>query len=220
MLPSLNEEIVGNYPQVEEAKHNCNIHSEKFIENHYFEKINFNPITSNAIVKKASKVTDLISAPIVGFTKKLLISGKLKAILEQHRNEGIQFFKSGIFHKNTFIEDYWIVNVFRIDMEFLDYKSSHFVFRKRKPEGGTFLEQVDISSFDEFKKISSLKEQIKFTQFFIDKVKLSNNISEDFFVLHNVIGGVKYIVSENLRDKIVNANCTGIEFIQIENGTI
>ncbi|MDY7395725.1 hypothetical protein UMM65_10760 [Aureibaculum sp. 2210JD6-5] len=214
---SLDPKIVGAHQQVEEAKYTCHVWDDPlFIDRLSFTKIDVEPKVANAILTKKSKLTDLISAPIIGFNKKLLVSSKLKKILMKYRKTGVQFFRSGVFRDNIFYEEYWILNMYEINMDFIDFKKSSFVFRKRKPEGGTYLESVNVNSYDKFKKILSKKNELKFTQFFVDEIRLADKIDQDFFVLNHVNGGVKYVVSEKLKQEIEEEGCTGIEFMPIE----
>lgn len=208
---SLNPEILGHYPQVKEIKQNCHVWDEpRFIEHIHFTKIDFEPITANAILNPKSKLTDLISVTGMGFTRKLLMSETLKAILEANRKTGLQFFKSSIIYDGFVIEDYWILNVYEIDMDLIDVEKSNFVWRKRKEEGGTYLSHVKFNSLDEFaKKISEDKLEGKL---YLNKIIIKEGTKEDFFTLLDVEGGVKYIVSEKLKKEIEDANCTGIEF--------
>ena len=91
---SLNLKIVGSFPQAIEAKHNCDVWNEpKFIEHQELIKLDFVPIISNAILKTKSKLTDLVSASGMGFTRKLLVSNKLKSVIESCANFDLQFFK-------------------------------------------------------------------------------------------------------------------------------
>ena len=47
----------------------------------------------------------------------------------------------------------------------------------------------------------------------INSIFLNERVNEDFFLLKN---GVKYIVSEKLKQEIEDAGCTGIEFQPVE----
>ncbi|WP_296151644.1 DUF1629 domain-containing protein [uncultured Flavobacterium sp.] len=212
---SLNPKVLGHYPQVKEIKQNCDVWNEpKFIEHVNFEKIDFEPITANAILHPKSKLTDLISVTGMGFTRKLLISGLLKTILENNRGTGLQFFQSNLIYKNEEIEHYWILNSFEIDMNLIDIQKSNFVWRKRKEEGGTYLLDVKFNSLDEFcKKIVNDNLEGKL---YINKLAIKEQASVNFFTLLNVEGAVKYIVSENLKKEIEDAGTTGIEFQPVE----
>lgn len=208
---SLNPKVLGHYPQVKDIKQNCHVWDEpRFIEHTHFTKIDFEPITANAVLHPKSKLTDLISATGMGFTRKLLMSETLKTILEANRKTGLQFFKSSVIYNGFVIEDYWILNVYEIDMNFVDVEKSNFVWRKRKEEGGTYLSDVKFNTLDEFAK--KISEENLEGKLYLNRITIKEGIKEDFFTLLDVEGGAKYIVSEKLKKEIEDANCTGIEF--------
>ena len=206
---------MGHYPQSKGAIYHCDVWSEpNFIEHAHFTKIDFDPIIANAVLHPSSKLTDLISITGIGFTKKLLVSGRLKSILESKRSSGVQFFRDPVSYKGNLIDDYWILNIYEIDMNLVDIKNSEVLHRKRKEEGGTFLVKVDFDRIDEFLKmieINNLEGDL-----FLNRFKIRDESNEDFFVLLNVWGGAKYIVSEKLKEEIEKNGCTGIEFMPTE----
>ncbi|WP_298248304.1 hypothetical protein [uncultured Christiangramia sp.] len=211
---SLNVKEIGKYPQVETAKNNCHIWDDpKFIERFEFDRIDSEVITSNAILHKRAKITDLVSAYIIGFSLKLLMSSKLKNILEQHSNSKFQFFRAPIIYKNEYYENYWIMHSHTFSFNYIDFEKSNFVLRKRKLGGGTFLENIEIRTIDEFKKVLNCDLKSKRIKFFCNNVILKSTIGEDFFSLRHVSGGFKHFVSEKLKVEIDKQNCTGIEFI-------
>ncbi|MEH6658595.1 imm11 family protein [Leeuwenhoekiella marinoflava] len=212
---SLDKKNVGTYPQVIHARHNCHVWDEpKFIDKFYFTKIDFEPITSNAILEKKAKLTDLISSNGIGFTLKLLISGKLKKILERYSGKKYQFFQAPVIFKNELINDYWLVNSYNFNLEFIDYDKSSINVSIRKKEGGTEPKSVIASNLDKFMKIVNYhKERNEIVT--ITKVVLKKHIKCDFFALRYVGGGL-FTVSEKLKKEIEGAGCTGIEFMPIE----
>lgn len=211
---SLDVKVMGHYPQVKNIRQNCDVWDEpRFIEHVHFKKVDFEPITANAILYPSSKLTDLISVTGMGFTRKLLLSDKLKEIIRKRRSSGLDFYPSPVIHKNELINGYWVLNSFEIDMEFVDIKQSKVVWRKRKAEGGTYLMDISFASIDEFtKKID--KEGLE-GELYLDRIEIKKNVNTDFFTLLNVAGGVKYVVSEKLKKEIEDANCTGIEFMPV-----
>lgn len=213
---SLNKEIVGHYNQVIYAIHHCDIWEDsKFIDNIDFKKVDFEPITSNAILEKQAKLTDLISASCVGFSLKLLVSDKLKSIIEKYCENKCQFFKSPIIQNKEMISEYWVTNPYNFSMEFIDFKMSTITVRVRKKEGGTekvILEIIALNDFLKSVKFHWNKDEIVT----IDNIQLKEDIIDDFFILQHVEGGLKYIVSENLKREIEEAVCTGIEFQPVE----
>lgn len=210
---SLDKKVVGSYPQVEEAKHNCDIWNDpKFIGNFHFEKITLTPIVSNAILKKKSKLTDLISVTVIGFSNKLLMSKKLKTILDNTSINGIQFFRSSIFQNNIEYPDYYLLNVYSFENELIDFEKTTFSLRKRKEGGGTEQLKVNIDSYEDFlQKLSYYNEKKEILK--AEKVYLQKNIDVDFIVLKNPI---KYVVSEKLKEEIEDSGCTGIEFMPLD----
>ncbi len=218
---SLSQKILGHYPQVKSIHYNCDVWDEpKFIEHIHFEKVTFEPIIANAILNKKSKQTDLISTlSAIGFSKKLLLSEKLKQILQSNRKTDMQFFKSPIIQNNSFVEDYWILNLFKFNMEFIDFTKSEISYSRKadnySTSYSTIKEYLKIDNKDQFeiKKSEALKRQETIS---IEKLSLmKENVDEDFFMINNVFGGL-YYVSENLKKEIEDAACTGIEFQPIE----
>jgi hypothetical protein len=207
---SLNPKIIGNYPQVQAVHHNCDVWDEpKFMEHVQFEKVDFEPITSNAILHKKSKQTDLIHCVTMGFSRKLLISGKLKTILEKNRKSGMQFFKSQIIQNNLAIEDYWILNMYDSNLNYIDYLNSNVFLQ----DGFNIVEKIGIQNFEEFLIKNSEILKIGYPMNIVIKnISILKSIENNFFLLKNVEGGHKYTVSENLKKEIEDAGCTGIEF--------
>ena len=189
-----NNKIVGHYNQVINAIHHCDIwENPKFIDRINFEKINFEPITSNAILEKKAKLTDLINASSIGFSQKLLISEKLKEILEKNSIDKCQFFQSPVIYKNEKIESYFITLPFVFNMEYINFSDSIINVRVKKLEGGTEKKVLKINSLVEFMKLQNFhkeKEEI----ISINNINIYDNIDDDFFMLQYVEGGIKYIV--------------------------
>jgi len=216
----MNTKFVGKFFQAVSAVHNCNVWDEpKFIQHINFEKVDFEPITSNAILEKKAKLTDLISCPSIGFSLKLLVSGKFKDILEKNRKNGIQFFKAPIIQNNIMIEDYWILNFYEFNHEYIDFQNSKISYTRKaddyKTTYNTIKEYINLENLEQFE--AKLLEAItKEETLSIEKLNLFNqNVNEDFFMIKYVFGGL-YFVSEKLKQEIEDAGCTGIEFQPIE----
>lgn len=184
----------------------------KFIGNINHEKIDFEPYLLDVELFSSSKINDLIidTGPV---TKKLIVSNRLKSILERYRATGMQFFKINIFKKNILFNDFWILNMHEVNMEFIDFEKTIFVVRKRKA-GGTFLENINVNSIEDMHVM--LKDENNYVQLFIERIVIRENISSDFFCLQYVEGGIKYIVSEKLKNEIEVEGCLGVEFMPVE----
>lgn len=217
---SLNRKILGNYPQVKSYKYHCDIWNDpKFIEQVQHTKVDFEPITANAILHSKSKTTDLISADGIGFTLKPLVSKKLKNILENSKEKGLQFFKSPIIIKENVIDDYFVLNMYQNENNLIDIKNSKIRYEKKADDYKvTFKTETQNLIFENYENFNdALNEALSNNEFFyIETIKLKENINEDLFMLKNVEDGVKYVVSDKLKKEIEDADCTGIEFQPIE----
>lgn len=181
----------------------------KFIGSIRNEKIDFEPYLLDIELFASSKVNDLImdGGPI---SMKLTISGKLKAIIEKYRRTGMQFYNIKVIKKDIVFNDYWILNMYEFNQEYIDFKNCLINHRKKKEGGGTTTVQISLSSLSEFEnELLNAKQNLE--SVIIEKLSL-NNVIEDFFILKYVNGGIGYYVSEKLKNEIEDACCTGIEF--------
>lgn len=208
---SLGKDIGLKYPQVQSVINNCDIYNEpKFIDNFIHKKIiDFTPCISYAKLYDSSKLTDLVSVSSIGFSHVLLISGRLKIILEKYNNDDFQLFQSKVFHKNKEYADYWVLNMYKFNNESIDYENSEI-----KLMSGIFdeLEIIKFQNYEEFDKKNTEVEIKGYPlNLAIDKVKICKNVEKDFFMIKNASSGL-YIVSEKLKKEIEDTQITGIEF--------
>ena len=210
---SLNTKIVGKFFQSETIAWNYgSIDNPKFLNNIYFQKVDFDPIVPVPILHRKSKITDLISCVNAGGSLHLIMSEKLKNIIAKRRAKGLQFFKTSIIKEDIEYDNYFAMNMYDSNMEYVDFVKSEVNVRIRKKEGGTELVKIQVNTFEEFlSTIDFHKEKMEIVT--IDKVFLKNQVHEDFFML---INGIKMIVSEKLKNEIEEVGCTGIEFQPIE----
>jgi hypothetical protein len=208
---SLNTKIMGHLPQTKDVIHHCDVwETATFIDNIGYKKINFLPIVSNLVLFPKAKTTDLLDGGGIGFSLKFVMSAKLKNILEKYSENRFQFFECPIFHKNIEYKEYYIINPYKIDMEFIDYGKSEIFLMKNTFDKE---EKLNIFTHDEFvKKKKEIDDRGYPYSIYIDRFIISENIVENFFALENIEGGRGYFVSEKLKQEIEVARCTGIEF--------
>ncbi|WP_438966705.1 imm11 family protein [Flavobacterium sp.] len=220
---SLSKKIRGNNEYVK--KYCLKIPNDKmyweepiFIGNIRNEKIDFHPYLLDIELFQNSIVNDLImdGGPI---STKLIISGRLKSILEDYRKNGMQFFNINILKKNVVFSDYWILNMYVFNQELIDFSKCKIIYRKKDDDfevtfsaKNVVIEVNNIKEFNDY--IENAKEKLETIT--IEELSLTNNISEDFFILKYVFGGVGYYVSEKLKQEIEDSGCTGIEFMPAE----
>jgi hypothetical protein len=209
----MNTKIVGKFFQSETIVYNYeNIDNPKFLNNIYFKEVDFDPIVPIPILHKKAKITDLISNVNAGGNLHLIISEKLKNIIEKYRTKGLQFFKTSVIKENIEYDDYFSINIYESNMEFIDFVKSNINVRVRKKGGGTESIKIQVNSLEEFLSIVDFhKEKMELVT--IDNIFLNNQVNKDFFMLKN---RVNIIVSEKLKQEIEDAGCTGLEFQPIE----
>lgn len=213
---SLNNSIVGEVAQVQDAIYRCHVwDNPKFIDRYDYNRIDEEPIVANAVLTKKAKLTDYLNASIIGFSTGILISGKLKQIIEKYALNSCQFFKSPVIFKKEEIDDYWILHPYQFAMESIDFKNTDIVIRKRKPEGGTETVYTTVQSLSDFVALAEESTQ-KMEIITMQSLHLVDTVLADFFVLRWVEFGVGYVFSQELRTEIESAGCTGIEFQPIE----
>ncbi|MFY7898917.1 MAG: imm11 family protein [Chitinophagaceae bacterium] len=211
---SLNHKEIGVYPQIETGNYPIMYENSNFIGNIHLKKITSHPDLTIPILRKKAKLTDLISAGIMGFSFKLLISTKLKLLLEKYQNDNLQFFKTSLIYKDDENNDYWVVHPYRADYDFVDYAKS--VISKENILGTDPKEYVTINSTESFiQQRTEHRTDGKIWGFTIEKIAFKNGLT-DLFVLDGVSGGIGYYVSEKLKNEIEEAGCTGIEFEPVE----
>ncbi|MBB2148004.1 imm11 family protein [Pedobacter gandavensis] len=212
---SLDMKIIGHSSQIEHAELPADWDTDPtFVGNIEFVKADFRPKMPRGILHKKAKLTDLLTACSPGFERRLLVSKSLKDLWELFDHEHFQFFDCDVITKNL-IYEYWLMNPLVTNFEFVDFQNSTVVTRKRKLEGGTFLEEVPVTSLNEFNVFLETLDIVDRGMTFISRVSLLDDIPNDVFVLSHVDGGVGYYVSEKVKKAIEVSNITGIEFAPI-----
>lgn len=208
-----NEKIVGKYEQVMEGIYNFNVKDEYFIGNikWHLKKIEFIPLVPDLILWKKAKITDMISVSIMGTHGGLVISDKLKNILQKNNYKDVQFFPIGIYKNDSNIGNYWFMRFYKVSLENINFNNSEVweyehTFHK--------IAEHKVSSKEEFLSLSN--SLVYPRTIHILTVALQSNISDDSFALNFIMrGGIGYFVSEKLKKEIEKANCTGIIFKDI-----
>lgn len=162
-------------------------------------------------VKSKAKLTDLMSVYFTGSGGRLTVSDKLKNILDNKQHGNIQFLPIILYHKKSYISGYWITNIINIDNDKINFKVSE-IYKTNYPSNDESL--TIIRDYEDYKYQKELLEYP--FHFYIKKVVVQSNIKEQILTIENVYGGIGYYISEILKQEIIDYNCTGIEFIPIE----
>ena len=203
---SIDVQEVGKYPQVETAQIPTTVDDPLFTANIHFHQVD-RYLAPKPILVKGAKLTDLISSVVIGTNLRLLVSNKLKSILEIY-NTSIQYFNTSVIWRGNEIDDYWLTNPFRFDFDEVDFRQS--VVEVRRP--GKFEgERITTESKSGFLELLEMSEKNQ-TFPLISSTRFKETVKH-FIVLRHVIGGVGYYVSQNLKDRIEHAGCSGIRFV-------
>lgn len=217
---SLSPRIIGKtYPQVEKVIIPTTWDDPNYIGNYIFEKPNENVLVPKAVLSSKSKLTDLISAASVGLTTNLLISDRLKILIENSKNSGIIFFKTTLIHPKIQNEiPYWILHSFDSAYEILDLQQSSFslvndeiAMNVKAPINFHSSEQIRRRYKDIYDK--AFRNPPESEYLIIDKIIFKEKAEIDFFSLRNILnGGIGYYVSEDLKTEMEKEGCTGMVF--------
>ena len=189
----------------------------RFIGNIRDGKIDFQPYLLDIELFASAKANELImdGGPVSG---KLIVSGKLKSILEESRTTGMQFFNIHIIKNNEIFDNYWLLHMYESNQEFIEYSKSKIIYQEKSDDFEiSYLvneKNVIINSQDDFEELIKKSRQND-ELIWIEKIALSKP-NEIFFTLKYINGGWGYFVSETLKQKIEDAGCTGMEFQPIE----
>lgn len=208
----MNTKIVGKFFQSETIAWNYDsIDNPKLLNNIYFQKIDFDPIVPIPILHKKAKITDLISNVNAGGSLHLIMSEKLKNIIENHSTKELQFFKTSIIKDNIEYDGYFSMNMYEINNEFIDFSKTTIIYRKFNAKKMNETELIKADSIVEFNSLIDNRNILD--EISLNNIYIKNGVAEDFFMIRD---GVKHIVSEKLKKEIEDAGCTGIEFQPLE----
>ncbi|MBK8710276.1 MAG: hypothetical protein IPL97_00075 [Niastella sp.] len=215
------EKEVGFVPQIIQPIFQGQYSDQNQLWNVYTGKIDDSTIIPKGHLHKRANFTDLMSDGFLNNQR--FVSNKLRSIIEKYPAEGIQFVHSEIFTKKAENIPVSIIHPFQTNRLFIDMKRSEFqiatVF------GEIIEEKIKLSTINEFLEIrenhineSKMYEDISLHKWIsISKLvfneKVDFEICSVFDVMHG--GGVGYYVSQNLKDDILNAECTGVIFREI-----
>jgi hypothetical protein len=212
---SLNLKIIGKFPQATKTIQPCSMDDPQFIDNFTFKRSATRPLMSIAILEKKSKLTDLVNtAGMVGFNGKLLVSDKLKNLLEESESFGMEYFDTNLVDKSLEKEifGYWLINPYESAYRFIDFPKSELVLVNLKDFSERVVAPTHEISADNFPS----KRQFYWDRgegvLVISRIHIDESTTADFFCIRHTASSGPFCVSEKLKKKIEEAGCTGIEF--------
>lgn len=167
-------------------------------------------LTPTAILTKKAKLTDVIGGASSAIVGQMIISNRLKQILERITDGKVQFFPLSVIDKEFTHTSYWLICAYDTDMEFINYAQSRI---ELVGLGSQKIKDVLIQDYQHF---DSLIKEIKLPErLSITKVSLIDKCNKDLLVLSWIEGGIGFYVSKKIKSEIEDAQCIGVEFIPI-----
>lgn len=213
LTPSVDTKVIGNVnSQTEDAIFPQILDGQLFSRDIFLKKID-NPLTvltPNAILTKNARLTDVIGGASTAIVGQMIISNRLKLILEGVNDAKVQFFPLSVIEKEITHINYWLICAYDTDMEFINYAQSKI---ELVGLGSQKIKDVliqDYKHFDSLIKEMQLPERLSIT-----KVSLIDQCNKDLLVLSWVEGGIGFYVSKKIKSEIENSGCTGIQFSPI-----
>lgn len=213
LTPSIDIKVIGNVnSQTEDSLYPNLIEGQLFSRDIFLKKVD-DPLavqTPTAILTKKAKLTDVIGGSSTAIVGQLIISNRLKVILEGVNDAKVQFFPLSVIEKEITHTNYWLICAYDTDMEFINYAQSRIELV------GLGSQKIKDVLIKDYKHFDALMKEIKLPQrLSITKVSLIDECNKDLLVLSWVEGGIGFYVSKKIKSEIENSGCTGIQFSPI-----
>lgn len=195
------QEIGMTYPQSQKTREIFPIDHPQNLRNKRVGILK-NVVLPEPVVHPDAKLSDLLSTTA---TWRLVMSPKLKSIIEKFTQEGQCQFLEMTVHYLSERHQYWMLNPLQFNMELIDFVASETWLCGA---GDTKIRKLEVENFTDFEAYSRtfrMPERANITS-----VSFLADATADFIQLRNAPG--MYYVSEVLRDELVNEGCTGILF--------
>ena len=165
-----------------------------------------NPILKFKLESRA-KFSDLITPSSITATG-LLISQKVKSILDKHNLPDHRYFKATInSSKGTQVETYYWLHIFNpSSLDWIDYNNSVFFYTKYGFREGSI-------QFNSFKESRIKKEQLvgKMGTIEIEKIILNSNFDKTLDLFNFEYFDHEIHISNRLKKALESENITGLE---------
>jgi hypothetical protein len=202
---TVTEEVGVTYPQSQTARESLPVDHPQ----HLWQQkagILINVALPEPVVHPDAKLSDLLSTTA---TWRLVMSAKLKVILEKYIKEGqCQFLEMKVHHLSETYQ-YWMLNPLQFNMELIDFDASEIWLCGA---GNTKIRKLELNDITDFEKTSHsfhMPERVSITS-----ISFVSDITADFIQLRNAPS--MYYVSETLRNELIKEGCTGVSFKETE----
>ena len=179
-----------------------------------YKKLSFVPQLRFFAAYKA-KLTDFLS----GATQYLLVTEKILKILLDFNIDNYQYFEADIVYRKKHYT-YYLFYIYGDNYEWINYKNMTFLGESNRPYGDFYRKPHE--QFNTQKKeikVEKPEQLINWQKLYPDYpnqdyecLKLNHsNINQDIIRTPSLLGN-HYLVSERLRNKLIEVGCTGMLF--------
>jgi len=183
-----------------------------------FEKIENSPNFDAIHLEYGAKLTDWISSMnTIASQAMLIVSTKLSSTILTHKiQQELQVFDAYVMWRKKKY-NYKALYSYNLALDYVDFKNSKLAtidwIMRSKIDDLTINSKEEFNSEKEYYR-SNLRELKRYVSF--SRLSLKKQINHDFFRLSLDGGASGYYVSEQLKNAIKEAECTGIAFTSVE----
>lgn len=216
LINSTDPEVIGREAFQIQKIPEYDYYAEKSIRWINFDKfIDYEPYLKSFIVNYRSKLTDMLSHVSNAF----LITEKLLNIFLHSNIEHYQFFEANVIHRNKNYK-YYFFFIYGQDYSLVDYQNMIFYGISNAPYSDFYREPHEREGVKKKEiKVETPSQIINWQKLYPDypnreyeALKLNHaNIHTDMIRLPLLLSG-GYFVNEVLKNKIIEAKCTGVNF--------
>lgn len=202
---TVTEEVGITYPQSQTARESLPIDHPQHLWQQKAGMLK-NVALPEPVVHPDAKLSDLLS---ITATWRLVMSPKLKVILEKYIKEGQCQFLEMKVHYLSETYQYWMLNPLQFNIELIDFGASEIWLCGA---GNTKIRKLEVNNITDFENTSHtfhMPERASITS-----ISFVSEITADFIQLRNAPS--MYYVSETLRNELIKEGCTGISFKETE----
>ena len=202
---TVTEEVGVTYPQSQTARESLSVAHPQHL---WQQKAGIlqDVALPEPVVHPDAKLSDLLSTTA---TSRLVMSPKLKDILEKYIKEGQCQFLEMKVHYLSETYQYWMLNPLQFNMEVIDFGASEIWLCGA---GNTKIRKLEVNNITDFENTSHTFQMPERAS--ITSISFVSDITADFIQLRNAPS--MYYVSETLRNELIREGCTGISLKETE----
>jgi hypothetical protein len=206
---SLVRDDVGHYPQATEILYHCPQWYLAGTDSPTLNSTSGSAPVTRVILHSNALLTDLISIPTDYRQQRLLISTRLKIIIESHSTGSIQFEAAEVQSGPAIYPEYWLMTINEDDTDCVDFSNSEVVLRKRTDGQKSQIKRIRVTSLQRFLYFIYLEKP--YGELYLNRISVKPGVDGHLLQIQHTENGWDILISETLKNAISH-NCTGVNF--------